>query len=48
MTCIDLKNLILDFLSLYYIEAIDGRNDDIIIAIPKVIEKFYFKINGSK
>ena len=46
---IDLKESDLRLLIVtYYIEAIDGREMfDIIIAIPKVIEKFYFKINGN-
>ena len=46
---IDLKESDLRLLIVtYYIEAADGREMfDIIIAVPKVIEKFYFKINGN-
>ena len=40
----DLKLLIVT----YYIEAPDGREMfNVIIAVPRVIEKFYFKINGN-
>ena len=40
----DLKLLIVT----YYIEAQDGREQfDVIIAVPRVVEKFYFKINGN-
>lgn len=40
----DLKLLIVT----YYVEASDGREMfDVIIAVPRVIEKFYFKINGN-
>lgn len=46
---IDLKDSDLKLLIVtYYIEAQDGRElFDIIIAVPRVIEKFYFKINGN-
>lgn len=40
----DLKLLIVT----YYIEAMDGREMfDVIIAYPRVIDKFYFRINGN-
>ena len=40
----DLKLLIVT----YYIEAADGREMfDVLIAIPRVIDKFYFRINGN-
>lgn len=40
----DLKLLIVT----YYIEAYDGREMfDVVIAVPRVIDKFYFKINGN-
>ena len=40
----DLKLLIVT----YYIEAYDGREMfDVVIAVPRVVDKFYFKINGN-
>lgn len=46
---IDLKDTALKLLKVtYYIEAQDGREwFDILIAIPRVIDKFYYKINGN-
>jgi len=40
----DLKLLIVT----YYIEAADGKEMfDVIIAVPRVVDKFYFRINGN-
>lgn len=46
---IDLKDTDLKLLNItYYIEAQDGREwFDVLIAIPRVIDKFYHRINGN-
>lgn len=46
---IDLKESDLKLLVVtYFIEAQDGREMfDVIIAVPRVVDKFYFKINGN-
>ena len=46
---IDLKESDLKLLVItYFIEAYDGREMfDVIIAVPRVIDKFYYRINGN-
>ena len=47
--CIDLKGSALRLLVVTYFASIKGQSDtfDVIIALPRVVDKFYFYLNGN-